>query len=293
MKKILAPGLALLLGALTACGNMAFQPPQEPLALQSSPSGEPIVIRYELRETVLRDSAADQDGTGLASYSYSLPTLAAVREDGTDITEPANGAEEAAFAKAETFNNRFDQWAEDNDFASTVQMAEEDRALRKESGTEWAEPYTEELTYSAWQTDHLVSIRGEYYSYTGGAHPNTVLLGWNYDLDAGAFITPMVLAEDEQTFLNAVTEEIIRQANVPLKDGTIPAAGYWEDYQNIAAEWTNYAVSFDDSGMTVEFSPYELAAYAAGCQAFFLSYEFLDPYLSNAGRQLLGLKADS
>ena len=41
--------------------------------------------------------------------------------------------------------------------------------------------------------------------------------------------------------------------------------------------------------MTVAFSPYELAAYAAGAQIYHLSYEELMPYLSPHGMELLGL----
>ena len=41
--------------------------------------------------------------------------------------------------------------------------------------------------------------------------------------------------------------------------------------------------------MTVAFSPYELAACAAGAQEFALSYEELSPHLNQRGQQVLGL----
>ena len=41
--------------------------------------------------------------------------------------------------------------------------------------------------------------------------------------------------------------------------------------------------------MTVAFSPYELAAYAAGAQEFTLTYEELAPHLNQRGQQVLGL----
>ena len=41
--------------------------------------------------------------------------------------------------------------------------------------------------------------------------------------------------------------------------------------------------------MTVVFSPYELAPYAAGPQEFFLSYDWLKPHLGPHGLELLGL----
>ena len=64
---------------------------------------------------------------------------------------------------------------------------------------------------------------------------------------------------------------------------------FWNNYEEIVAGWSSYAVSFDETGMTVAFSPYELAAYAAGPQIFQLSYEWISPYLSVHGREILGL----
>ena len=45
--------------------------------------------------------------------------------------------------------------------------------------------------------------------------------------------------------------------------------------------------------MTVGFSPYELACYAAGPQVFHLTYEQLLPRLSPHGRALLGLETEA
>lgn len=43
-------------------------------------------------------------------------------------------------------------------------------------------PLSEELTYTCYRTGTLISISADYYSYLGGAHPNTVYFAWNYDL---------------------------------------------------------------------------------------------------------------
>ena len=44
-------------------------------------------------------------------------------------------------------------------------------------------------------------------------------------------------------------------------------------------------------GMTVAFSPYELAAYVVGAQVYYLDYTQLMPYLSPHGVELLGLES--
>ena len=142
---------------------------------------------------------------------------------------------------------------------------------------DWPTPYTLELDCTVYQTEHLVSVSGTYYSYTGGAHPNHWQLGWNYDLQTGQFFDPELLAEGTE-LQEAVTAELIRQAQLPDESGEIPVEWYWEDYEDIMANWCCYAVTFDEAGMTVVFSAYELAPYA-----------FLEPYLNDSGRLLLGL----
>ena len=234
----------------------------------------------------LEDSAAAADGTTLAVRSYELPEMTVTLPDGTVLTEAASPAETAALERAEAFNSRFRDWAGADGFDEVTAWAEEELAFRTESGGNWT-PYTLELDCSVYQTEQMVCIQAEYYSYTGGAHPNTVLLAWNFDLMTGQFFAPEILAADGQIFLDAVRDEIIRQ--IDMTPEAAVEAGYWEDYQDIAANWSSYAVSFNEEGMTVAFSRYEIACYAMGPQEFRLSYEQLAPHLNSHGRDLLGI----
>ena len=297
MKKLFTLCAICLLIAclLTACGVSTKVLPSEKSTASSATVhlAETPAIQYEVRTNTLENAAFDDDETQLAHYVYDLPTLVAIRSDGTEIETPVTAAEKVAKSRTETFNRRFEEWAEDSDFDSTVQAASEDLAWRRESGMEWMEGYEEELKFSAWQTEHLVSIAADYYSYTGGAHPNTALLSWNFDLDTGEFVTPIMLAKDDQAFLDGVKREIIRQAGQTAREnGSLPQEYYLENYEDIAAEWANYAVSFDENGMNVGFSPYEIACYAVGPQVFTISYETLSPWLSDTGRQALNLTAE-
>ena len=63
----------------------------------------------------------------------------------------------------------------------------------------------------------------------------------------GQFFAPEILAADGQIFLDAVRDEIIRQ--IDMTPEAAVEAGYWEDYQDIAANWSSYAVSFNEEGM--------------------------------------------
>lgn len=284
MKKwtVLLLSCCLLAGcAAPAAAPETARNTQPPAAVEPAEE-EP--CRYTVDMAAWSDSAVAEDGVLLAECSYRLPELTARRADGTAAAEPDTAAE--------TFNAQFAAWTLDEEFQELADMAQEEWVWRQENGIDWGHAFFTELTCEAYQTEGLVSVAGNYYSYTGGAHPNTVLLAWNFDLASGAFFGPETLAEDVPAFTQAVQEEIVRQSrDAAAEYGLTAEELYWENYEEIAAGWTSYAVSFDETGMTVAFSPYELAAYAAGPQVFRLSYDQIAPYLSEHGRELLGLEA--
>lgn len=302
MQRRILSALALSLALLSGCSDAA--PPagsvSEPLTGDTSALGAANVVSSpaEVLDFVLdSDKQTDQrvadDGTQLAAYTYTIPVLRVETENRQILESAATAAEKQALDVAAAFNAEFANWLESTDFPEIFTWAGEDYAQRKADGQVWEAPYDEEFTYTFWRSDRLVSIAGEYYSFTGGAHPNTVLLGWNFDLQTGRFLHPTALGADSGEFQTKVTEEIIRQADQrAAENGCEPATMYWEDYQDIAAQWPDYAVSFTEEGMTVTFSAYEMACYAAGAQTFSISMNFLKPYLSEDGRALLGIADD-
>ena len=261
--------LFLVLSTLAGCAGEAL------VNVKTAYAQPPPSVVYTVEIETVEDVFRDEDGTELAVCSYQLPVLRAGREDGEalDETPPAVSA----------FNDQFATWR--TNAKTLAQHAREDRALLGGMSA----PYSDELQCSVYQTDRLVSVAGVYRTYTGGAHPNTILMSWNFDLEAGAFFDPGVL--DEETGLDeTVRQELVRQAGDRAKEnGQMVRDYYWEDYQDTLGNWSSYAVSFDETGMTVGFSPYELASYAAGPQVFQISYDALVPSLGQRGRALLGM----
>lgn len=278
---------------LTACSaapvtNVRAAPPPPAAAMLELPE-EKAPLRCEVVTETWEDSAQAEDGTPLVSYCFVLPVMRILRGDGSEVETAETPEEERALAAAETFNRRFGEWAAAREFDTLVQEAQATLDWQRQEGLPWLGGYTLDLECQVYQTDALISVLGTYCSYTGGAHPNTWQLSWNFDLTQGVFFDPEFLAEGTDLG-EAVTAEIVRQANEPQEGGWVPAEDYWEDYQAIAANWGSYAVFFDQEGMTVIFSPYELAAYAAGPQEFRMSYGWLSPHLGEHGRELLGLE---
>ena len=303
MKKWILPALCLLclLAACSASGA-GIQLAEDPLlkATERLDEADPVpaerpqkeegAVSYTVDMVNWEKSALGEDGTQLVISSLQLPELTAWRAGGTAILEPAAPEEERAAAVAAAFNERFEEWAAAREFQEYADLAQEHFNMNRAEGLDWT-PYTLRMDSSVYQTDRLVSVSATYSAYTGGAHPIPWNLGWNFDLETGSFFDVSILAEDGSAFLMEVKEELIRQANTPREGGYIPARDYWENYEDTMASWSSYAVSFDEAGMTVTFSTYELASYANGPQVFELSYYWLEPHLSQQGSLVLGLEA--
>ena len=289
MTKLLALLMALL---LTACASISetdvksAPPPEVPaVPVQTAPAP----LHFTVETGGWEDTAAAEDGTPLAEYTFTLPVLSVRREDGTLVETAETETEQKALETAAVFNEKFGKWAAAEEFGEIVEAAAEHLAQCREWKLEWVGPYTLDLDCTIYQTEQMVSVSGVYYSFTGGAHPNTYLLGWSFDLDTGEFFDAKALS-DGTALQDHVTEELTRQARCRAsEEDMVPEEMFWEDYESIIADWSSYAVSFDESGMTVAFSPYELAAYAAGAQVFTLSYEELAHHLNQRGQQVLGL----
>ena len=276
--------LLLVLSALVGCAGETLTNVKN--ALPDLPAE---VIAFSVEMETYEETVRDEDGAALAECSYELPVLTARLADGSVLETVATAGQERALAVAETFNGRFAQWKTNP--RTLAESAREDRAFRNESGLEPV-AYTDNLSCTVYQTERLVSVSGNYSTYTGGAHPNSILMSWNFDLDAGEFFEPEILDEGGD-FREYVHLALVKQAReTAAAAGMTPKDFYWEDYEDTLAEWSSYAVSFDETGMTVGFSPYELAAYAAGPQTFLLPYDLLSPYLSDYGRAVLGLARD-
>lgn len=286
MKKWLILTLALcLLAALSGCGGQTAQTAPEEAGTPLIPLTPAEEITYEVVTDCYEQTVTAADGTELMRVSFQLPHLRALA-DGVLIETPETAVQQEAMERVERFNGSFDQWRASEGTEQSIASAK----AHYEADPEWFGDlsYAEELTHTVYRTDALVSVSGLYYSFSGGAHPNTWLLGWNFDLLTGAFFTPETLAEGTD-LTEAVTEELLRQAQTPDDTGWVPAEGYWEGYEAILANWPSCAVTFDEAGMRVEFSAYELAPYAAGAQSFHVPYALLREHLSEAGRTLLGL----
>ena len=84
----------------------------------------------------------------------------------------------------------------------------------------------------------------------------------------------------------AAAELLVAKAEGLGEDYT---SGYWSDYAQIISRWNEAAVLFDETGMTVVFSAYELGPYAMGPVELVLTYEELADAIGEGGLAHLGV----
>lgn len=292
MKKtsLLTLTLCLLL-LLPGCGKQSASIPKEPDTPPVPPSEEAQQITYAVITDPYEQVVTAEDGTELMHLSFQLPHLQAL-VDGEPLETPVTPAEKAAMERVTTFNECFEQWREaeamEENIASAKAHYEVDPAW---FGAADQGAYAEELNCTVYRIGSLISVAASYYSYLGGAHPNTVYFSWNFDLESGIFLTIPELAADPQAFTLAVADMIeVQVGENPNYEGLSISDIYWENYREIIEKWgSDYAASFDSSGLTVIFSAYELAPYAAGPQEFHFPYSALDSFWSSSGRAVLGM----
>ena len=206
MKKYLSLILALCLPALLGgCGAVPLPMPESPTP---PPAADTEEITYEVSTDPYEQTVTAEDGTTLMVIDFQIPHLQAYA-DGTLIEEPETPEQKQAMDRVHTFNENFDQWRESNSSEENISFVKDlYRDMPEMFSEDHMAPLSEELTYTCYRTGTLISIAADYYSYLGGAHPNTVYFAWNYDLDSGMFLTISELAADPQTFTLAVTDMI-------------------------------------------------------------------------------------
>jgi hypothetical protein len=289
MKKILMFVVAAALCLpLTACGAAganhapATEPP-EPAAQE--------VWTYELSIQTMEDEVCAEDGRVVARSAYDLPVMTALHPDGTpyDLEKESGAAVTAARNFQAYFSdsrNRQQTWF--------LEMAEGARTEYADAA-DWSDSpwenddyaFVDEVKSSFWQNDHIACITQENYTFSGGAHGYGSRTAATFDMSTGKSVAITDMVSDYAGLCQAVDEEILQQIEKKLAE--LGEGAFFSDYPEAVKDWVDRSVFFDDEGITVVFAVYDIAPYAAGEQAFSMSYEFIAPYLNDYGRQMLEL----
>lgn len=229
-------------------------------------------------------AAADQRDAA-AAPTYAVPLTMRSKTGACDVkaTLPPEAAATPAVLKAVSADAVAWLW----ELTSSAAEAE------KESGKqEWWRPYSGELAFKpAFVSDRVVSLLGEWWQDTGGAHPNSGFLTENVDPKSGASIewADLFPAEAGAAVMSPalrkyVHDDLMRQKRQRLGDGfdAKMAEDFMKDLGHDAPSFT-FAGSEEPgagskgpgaasrtprpvraSGLVLHFGPYDVGAYAEG-----------------------------
>ncbi|MCX7694596.1 MAG: DUF3298 and DUF4163 domain-containing protein [Caloramator sp.] len=121
----------------------------------------------------------------------------------------------------------------------------------------------------------ILSIPISFYSYTGGAHGNTDLVAYNYNLVNGNEIKLKDIFKENFDYKSFLINEIIKKIKED-KDMM-----YFDDaVETIKKMDDNQRFYLANDGIVIYYGLYEIAPYAAGIQEFKIPYEILKDHLN-------------
>jgi len=119
-----------------------------------------------------------------------------------------------------------------------------------------------------YQDEHFVSFMKELYAYTGGAHGNTNMFYYVFDLD------DKKLLNASDVFVTGECNALIELQKQSLNEIFEDTSGFWLD--GLKCDSNFYLV---ENGFVFHYDQYEIASYAAGPIDIFLSFDEMEPFL--------------
>lgn len=245
-----------------------------PAPVQTAETAEAV---YTLEALSEEETFLSEGGRKLADYSYQLLVLSVA-----NLEELSPEEAEAAQRNVETFHAKMSALMEELTAYGAV-MGDDAAQMERDGYT--IEAYYDRAAASGTMAGDLVSVRVDQCSYTGGAHPNRYTSSYLFDLRIGQFIDPTQLADDPAAFQCGAAELLREKADAITRNRD----GYWPDYGEIISRWSEGAVLFDEEGMLVLYSTYELGPYVMGEVELRLSYEELAGLIGDGGLARLGM----
>jgi hypothetical protein len=147
--------------------------------------------------------------------------------------------------------------------------------------TGWSSEKKMEILY---QDANVLSLRFTNFSYTGGAHPITVVSNSSFDLHTGQRLRlPDIFIPEYEERLNAIAEAKFRTEKQISPDQTLNSAGFmFKDDRFSLPE--NFAIV--KGGIAFYYNHYEIAPYAMGPTELMLKFDDLKELIPDTKLEL-------
>lgn len=288
--------LAVLL--LQACGSSKQEPAME---LQTAWSDEidgtmltNSAVSWDYRlvtHTERRSAKAGKEQREVASGLYEVPYMEAEPVNGPAHSNKNGGHQAEEVARM--FNHFFEEWLvqQEENFREVAALAENSYKDGKEDSS-WENEeyrYVDSVTTTFWRNSHIVCVLLQNTSFTGGAHEIERQTAYTFDLHTGKMVDINDMVKDYADLQAVVTDAILAQVE-QIEQEKESDVTFFSDYREVVPDWMSRNVYFGPDSLTVLFSVYDIAPYAAGEQAFEIPYTMVEPYLNDYGCQLLEIQ---
>ena len=137
-------------------------------------------------------------------------------------------------------------------------------------------PFVSESSATILRADEAIfSVSTSFYDECGGAHPSHGVGALNFDPKSGELLTIAEVLADEDSFAANLREAMTKEY-ADIMDEIDSYYYEMDDEPDVFAYMLKnnlYTWNINENGMTIEFSPYEIAPYAYGYLEATLSYE--------------------
>lgn len=124
-------------------------------------------------------------------------------------------------------------------------------------------PYTASTSYKVtYNQNNLVSITCTYSNYTGGAHGNSEIRTFNFDLTTGKQLVLKDVFNKNENYISIINEEIEKQIKLN------PTKYFSEKEQCFVTIRRDQSFGIENGNVVLYFNPYEIAPYSTGAPQF-------------------------
>lgn len=125
------------------------------------------------------------------------------------------------------------------------------------------------------QSDKMINLNIDYYSFTGGAHGNGGSLSYFVDPETGRQIKTENLFSDRKGFTQLAEQKFRAQQKIPAQSN-INETGYWFEKDTFHLPEN---IFYTDEGILLLYNQYEIASYAEGPIELIIPYGEADKFL--------------
>jgi len=161
--------------------------------------------------------------------------------------------------------------------ALSTAFFEEYETLRDESNGEIPPWSLNRSVNVEWLTNKILTLSFQETSYTGGAHPNTVVFYQSFNLESQTKVQLNdILKDNYRAELQKIGEEVFRENNDLPISTSLNEAGFWFKDNNFELN-NNFALM--RSGIKFYYNAYEIAPYSRGATEITIPYDTLNPLM--------------